>query len=164
MGLIVQQSADFVPDFSCFFSCQLYFFFDRPMSFWVLVIGSVSGDHLPTVGRLHMWISQGHNRPTVERSLRDSRQIDSRWPFIGQQPHDCTDCRPSISRPMVLISHAPYLYSVHVHCIHRIWAMTFAGMPTWMHFISAFYSLNMFSSFGVKKVTDVQIINYAILY
>ena len=35
--------------------------------------------------------------------------------------------------------------------------MAFAGMPTWMHFISAFYSLNMFSSFGVKKATDVQI-------
>ena len=40
--------------------------------------------------------------------------------------------------------------------------MAFAGMPTWMHFISAFYSLNMFSSFGVKKATDVQIINSAI--
>ena len=40
----------------------------------------------------------------------------------------------------------------------------FAGMPTWMHFISAFYSLNMFSSFGVMKATDVQIINSAILY
>ena len=25
---------------------------------------------------------------------------------------------------------------------------------TWIHFISAFYSLNMFSSFGVKKATD----------
>ena len=31
-------------------------------------------------------------------------------------------------------------------------------------FILAFYSLNMFSSFGVKKATDVQIINSAILY
>ena len=40
----------------------------------------------------------------------------------------------------------------------------FAGMPTWMHFISAFYSLNTFSSFGVMKATDVQIINSAILY
>ena len=42
--------------------------------------------------------------------------------------------------------------------------MAFAGMPTWMHFISPFYSLNMFSSFGVKKATDVRIINSAILY
>ena len=31
-------------------------------------------------------------------------------------------------------------------------------MPAWMHFISAFYSLNMFPSFGVKKATDVEII------
>ena len=42
--------------------------------------------------------------------------------------------------------------------------MALAAMPAWMHFISAFYSLNMFSSFGVKKATDVQIINSAILY
>ena len=138
------------------------------------MIGSASGDRLPTIG----WRS-ADGRPTSYVNEQGSLSADGRA-IIGRQSPDWRPMtffrpivarlhwlsavdRPMIARPMALISHAPYFYSVHVHCIHRIWAMAFAGMPTWMD-LSRHFILWMFSSFWVKKATDVQIINSAILY